>query len=52
MALKDDMKTHRVVLLTDSVYLTQAITEWIHTWKKNGWKAANGKTCFALVGIR
>ena len=26
---------------TDSVYLKQGITEWIHRWKANGWKTAN-----------
>lgn len=41
-ALKGDMKINRVVLLTDSAYLAQAMTEWIHAWKNNGWKGANG----------
>ncbi|TAL64047.1 MAG: ribonuclease HI [Legionella sp.] len=27
-----------VDLYTDSQYLRQGITEWIHTWKKNGWR--------------
>jgi len=28
---------------TDSQYLKKGITEWIHGWKRNGWKTANGK---------
>lgn len=28
---------------TDSEYLRRGITEWIHNWKRNGWKAANNK---------
>ncbi len=25
----------------DSKYVKSGITEWIHNWKKNGWKTAN-----------
>jgi ribonuclease HI len=28
----------RVTIVTDSEYLRQGITEWIHAWKRNGWK--------------
>lgn len=28
----------RVDLYTDSKYVKQGITDWIHSWKKNGWK--------------
>jgi ribonuclease HI len=28
---------------TDSQYLRQGITEWIHGWKRNGWKTAARK---------
>jgi len=27
-----------VRLVTDSTYLKQGITEWIHNWKRRGWK--------------
>lgn len=27
-----------VVLYTDSTYVLKGITEWIHGWKRNGWK--------------
>lgn len=30
----------KVQLTTDSEYLRKGITEWMHKWKKNGWKTA------------
>ena len=32
-----------IALHTDSQYLRQGITSWIHGWKKNGWKTADKK---------
>jgi ribonuclease HI len=32
-----------VDLYTDSVYVKDGITKWIHGWKKNGWKTADKK---------
>ena len=32
-----------VALHTDSQYLRQGITSWIHGWKRNGWKTADKK---------
>tara|TARA_B100001146_G_C16161635_1_gene425930 strand:- start:1072 stop:1518 length:447 start_codon:yes stop_codon:yes gene_type:complete len=32
-----------VVLTTDSNYVKDGITDWINTWKLNGWKTANKK---------
>ena len=32
-----------VRLHTDSVYLKDGITKWIHGWKAKGWKTANKK---------
>lgn len=32
-----------VVLSTDSQYVRQGITQWIHNWKKRGWKTAEKK---------
>ena len=29
-----------VTLTTDSQYVRKGITEWIHNWKKNGWKTS------------
>ena len=33
----------QVDLHTDSQYVRQGITGWIHNWKRNGWKTANKK---------
>jgi len=40
-ALKKIPKDSKVEIFTDSKYLKSGITEWIHNWKKNGWKTAN-----------
>ena len=42
-ALKKIPKGSKVQIFTDSKYLKLGITEWIHNWKKNGWKTANKK---------
>jgi len=31
----------KVDLYTDSQYVRKGITEWIHGWKRNGWKTAS-----------
>jgi ribonuclease HI len=36
-------KPSRVELHTDSEYLKNGITGWIHGWKKNGWRTADKK---------
>lgn len=33
----------KVDLYTDSTYVKKGITEWIDSWKKNGWKRRSGK---------
>lgn len=33
----------KVELHTDSAYLRDGITKWIHGWKRNGWKTADRK---------
>lgn len=39
------LKEHcEVILSTDSQYVRQGITQWIHNWKKRGWKTADKKT--------
>ena len=42
-ALKKIPKGSKVEIFTDSKYVKSGITEWIHNWKKNGWKTANKK---------
>ena len=32
-----------VKLTTDSQYVRKGVTEWIHNWKKNGWKTSDKK---------
>jgi ribonuclease HI len=32
-----------VTLHTDSVYVKDGITKWIHGWQKNGWRTADKK---------
>ena len=39
--LKD--KNDVIELFTDSNYLRQGITEWIHKWKLNNWRTASKK---------
>ena len=35
--------TSNIVLTTDSNYVKDGITTWIHNWKARGWKTANKK---------
>jgi ribonuclease HI len=42
-ALESLKRPVTVALHTDSQYLRQGITGWIHGWKKNGWKTADRK---------
>ncbi|EPE1851221.1 ribonuclease HI [Cronobacter dublinensis] len=38
------LREHCIVTLsTDSQYVRQGITQWIHNWKKRGWKTADKK---------
>jgi ribonuclease HI len=36
-------RASRVRITTDSQYVKNGITQWIHNWKRNGWKTANKK---------
>lgn len=40
---KKYMEKERLVIYSDSQYLINLITKWIHKWKINHWKTANGK---------
>ena len=31
-----------VTVVTDSAYVKDGITKWIHSWKRNGWKKKGG----------
>jgi len=42
-ALKALKQPCRVQLWTDSVYVRDGITKWIHGWRRNGWRTAEKK---------
>lgn len=42
-ALKLVKKSINIKLHTDSKYVKNGITQWIHNWKKNKWRTANRK---------
>lgn len=42
-ALSALKKPAQVRLHTDSKYVMDGVTKWIHGWKKNGWKTADKK---------
>jgi ribonuclease HI len=41
-ALNALKKPVRAVVHTDSQYVQKGISEWIHGWKRKGWKTASG----------
>ena len=42
-ALSALKRASTVAVHTDSQYVRQGITAWIHNWKKRGWKTADNK---------
>ncbi|WND02672.1 ribonuclease HI [Temperatibacter marinus] len=42
-ALKALTRSCEIDLYTDSTYVRDGITKWIHGWKKNGWRNAQKK---------
>ena len=42
-ALETLKRTCKVHLHTDSTYLRNGITSWIHNWKRNGWRTTAKK---------
>ena len=43
IALESLKRPVEATLTTDSEYLRKGITEWIHSWKRRGWKTADKK---------
>ena len=43
-ALKLLSRPCEVIITTDSNYVKDGITKWIHNWKLKGWKTANRKS--------
>ena len=42
-ALETLAKPSAITIFTDSAYVKNGVTSWIHGWKKNGWKTSNRK---------
>jgi ribonuclease HI len=42
-ALEALERTATITIVTDSTYLRDGIRQWIHGWKRNGWKTAAKK---------
>ncbi len=42
-ALRALSRSCEAVVFTDSSYVQKGISEWIHGWKRNGWKTADKK---------
>lgn len=43
MALETLAKASSITVVTDSAYVKNGVTGWIHGWKRNGWKTAAKK---------
>ena len=41
-ALKSLKKNGTIEIYTDSQYVKNGMTVWIHKWKRNGWKSSSG----------
>ena len=39
-ALEALAKPSEITVVTDSAYVKNGVTEWIHSWKRNGWRTA------------
>ena len=42
-ALETLSKPTQITIVTDSAYVKNGVTGWIHGWKRNGWKTSNKK---------
>ncbi|HMQ93788.1 MAG TPA: ribonuclease HI [Amaricoccus sp.] len=42
-ALEALERPSRLTVVTDSAYLRDGVTRWIHGWKRNGWRTADRK---------
>ena len=42
-ALETLSRPSRITIITDSAYVKNGVTSWIHGWKRNGWKTSNKK---------
>ena len=42
-ALEALERPSKLTIITDSAYVKNGVTTWIHGWKRNGWRTANKK---------
>ena len=42
-ALETLDRPSEITIFTDSTYVKNGITQWMHGWKRNGWKTAGKK---------
>jgi ribonuclease HI len=42
-ALETLERAAQVTIITDSAYVKNGVTSWIHGWKRNGWRTADKK---------
>ena len=42
-ALESLSRPCAITIVTDSAYVKNGVTSWIHGWKRNGWKTASKK---------
>ncbi len=42
-ALEALERPSEITIVTDSTYVKNGVTQWIHNWKKNGWRTAARK---------
>ncbi|SMX30806.1 ribonuclease HI [Actibacterium lipolyticum] len=42
-ALESLARPSTITVVTDSAYVKNGVTSWIHGWKRNGWKTSNKK---------
>ena len=42
-ALESLSRPSVITIVTDSAYVKNGVTSWIHGWKRNGWKTSNKK---------
>ncbi len=42
-ALESLTRASKITVVTDSAYVKNGVTQWIHGWKRNGWKTSTRK---------
>jgi ribonuclease HI len=42
-ALESLSRPSAITVVTDSAYVKNGVSQWIHGWKRNGWRTADGK---------